>query len=94
MSYFITVIISCFLGVLGGMWISVIDINAGSGFVEDAIKQKCFTAEQFSNGGVCIPEQPFVAVVRNSDGNTDLIWGEESISKLLSSPTPAQEEKP
>lgn len=54
--------------------------------ITSTIKEKCNLPFSFITGGVCFPSQPLVAVVRNSNGKTNLVWGEADIVKLLNSP--------
>jgi len=98
MRYLIIVVASLIFGFLSTIalkdnytkeWLNETDLS----IIKQTIDEKCPSAENFKDSGVCIPEQPFVAVIRNADGNKVLVWGEENINKLLSSPTPQQEKK-
>lgn len=56
--------------------------------ITQIIKKECSKPEQFSTGGICLPENNFVAVVRQADGSKEVVWGSENITKLWKSPSP------
>ncbi|OGD68689.1 hypothetical protein A2996_02985 [Candidatus Campbellbacteria bacterium RIFCSPLOWO2_01_FULL_34_15] len=87
--WFLTTLLCMILILLGifvwNIWVEC-RLDAKIESIRNTIHTGCSDPKQFSNGGICIPEQPFVAVVRNADGNTELVWGKENINKLLQSP--------